>query len=83
MPWIAYHFCDTRAGIGLGQCSSVDMQLRVAYRRAADATWHNAIVDRQGGWSPKLGFLSTGKKVVVYRQPQGPNVGQLKIAVEQ
>ena len=27
-------------------------------------------MDREGGWMPKLFFLSTGKRAVVYRDPR-------------
>jgi hypothetical protein len=77
-PSIAYYICSFSAGANEGTCSEKDDELRVATR--IEGLWREALVDADGGWSPKLAYLSTGKRVVAYRAPRG---GALKLAVEQ
>jgi hypothetical protein len=87
-PSIAYYVCSARAGIADTSCTTAEDELRVAQRVAGN--WREVVVDTGGGYAPKHGFLSSGKRVVVYRVPpavdaQGltvTNAGALKIAVE-
>ena len=76
-PSIAYYVCSTRAGAPEGMCRDVDDDLRIATR--AVGNWRHGSVDPAGGYLPKLGFLSTGQRVIVYRALAD---GALKLAVE-
>jgi hypothetical protein len=76
-PNVAYYVCSPRDGVVATACPQSDDELQVARRTASG--WQAQRVDAEGGWSPKLGFLSTGKRFVVYRHPFN---GSLKLAVE-
>lgn len=71
-PHIAYYHCDNRTNIAAHQCRESDDELRIEAKigSGAAANWQRTVVDRAGGWSPKLLFLSNGKRVVVYRDPR-------------
>lgn len=77
-PEIAYYYCDGRVGVAADSCRTSQDELRITYRVAG--RWSTRLVDPEGGWAPKLAFLSTGKRVVVYRDPR---TAVIKIAVEQ
>ncbi len=77
-PSIVYYVCSTRAGTPEGMCRPVDDDLRIATR--AVGNWYHGSIDTEGGYMPKLGFLSSGRRVIVYRALSN---GALKIAVEQ
>jgi hypothetical protein len=87
-PSIVYYVCSPRSGVPSTSCTTAEDELRIAQRVAGN--WQELLVDTGGGYAPKHGFLSTGKRVVVYRVPpavdeQGltiTNAGALKIAVE-
>ncbi len=88
-PAIAFYVCGPRANTAESNCATKDDRLVVTQRIAGN--WRETDVDAEGGWSPKLAFFSSGKRVLVYRQPSTldntgdrvTNVGELKIAVEQ
>ena len=64
-PSIAFHVCSLEAGRNEGSCSPSDDALIIATR--VEDQWREVTVDTAGGWSPKLAFLSTGQRVVLYR----------------
>jgi hypothetical protein len=66
-PTIAFYFCSTQTGVAEGSCPASQNQLRVAYRTLGN--WRQNVIDPHGGVLPKLGYLSTGKRVIVYRDP--------------
>jgi hypothetical protein len=74
-PAIAFYVCSPRSGVNPTSCSTPNDELRIAQR--VSGTWRETVVDQGGGYSPKLGFLKSNKRVVVYRVPPA-----LKIAVE-
>jgi len=76
-PSIAYYFCSSTPGVSEGNCPATQNELRIAARVLGN--WRNIRIDSQGGVLPKLGFLSTGKRVIVYRHPQS---GALKLYVD-
>jgi hypothetical protein len=76
-PNIAYYHCDPQSGRSAADCRVLYDELRIIYRTYGN--WRNRVVDPAGGWGPRLFFLSTGKRVVVYRDPRSYAV---KIAVE-
>jgi hypothetical protein len=77
-PSIAFYLCSNSAGVNEGGCSPNDDELRVATR--IEGNWQELLVDSEGGWSPKMAYLSTGQRVIAYRHPVS---GALKLAVEQ
>ncbi|HUB05756.1 MAG TPA: hypothetical protein VMB50_02085 [Myxococcales bacterium] len=82
-PSIADLFCSTQPGASaLAQCPADERFLEL--RSLQGASWAAPVtVDPAGGFLPKLGFLSTGKRVVAYRQLYGQGkVGALVLAVE-
>ncbi|MFT3709939.1 MAG: hypothetical protein QM817_20095 [Archangium sp.] len=88
-PAIAFYVCSQRSGLAETSCNPNEDDLRVTQRIAG--TWRETQVDPQGGYAPKIGFLASGKRLVVYRMPPSidpatnlvvSNVGELKIAVE-
>ncbi|RJS16643.1 hypothetical protein DRW03_30490 [Corallococcus sp. H22C18031201] len=76
-PAIAFHVCSQEAGRNETSCTPADDQLLISTR--ISGTWREVLVDSAGGWSPKLAFLSSGKRVVLYRVPSS---GTLTLAVE-
>lgn len=76
-PAIAYYVCSLRVGVNEGGCSPNDDALYVTQRIVGN--WRDVLVDEAGGYRPKVGFLSSGKRFVVYRSLQD---GSIKMAVE-
>lgn len=76
-PAIAFYTCARTAGANEGTCNPNDDELRVATR--IEGNWREALVDAEGGWTPKMAYLSTGLRVIAYRAPSN---GVLKLAVE-
>ncbi|MBN9687973.1 MULTISPECIES: hypothetical protein [unclassified Corallococcus] len=76
-PSIAFHICSLEPGRNEGGCSPSDDALVIATR--VEDQWREVTVDTAGGWSPKLAFLSTGQRVVLYRVP---TTSVLMLAVE-
>ncbi|MCC6334541.1 MAG: hypothetical protein IT380_11210 [Myxococcales bacterium] len=95
-PAIAFYVCSPRNAINETNCLTNEDELRIRQRVAGN--WRETVVDKAGGYQPKLGFFVQGtgpsavsKRVVVYRQPRSidpgtglpvTNEGELKIAVE-
>lgn len=81
-PSIAYYVCALEPGRNDTSCNTGDDELVVSTR--IGGIWRESLVDAGGGWSPKLAYLSNGKRVVLYRAPVvAPDSGALKLAVEQ
>ncbi|MFY2556506.1 hypothetical protein ACN469_02585 [Corallococcus terminator] len=82
-PHIAHYVCSSETGRNDTSCNPNEDQLIISARIAGN--WRETVVDTNGGWSPKLGFLSTGKRVVLYRIPVAAltKKGVLTLAVEQ
>ncbi len=81
-PSIAYYICALETGRNDTSCNPRDDKLVVATRIGGN--WREELVDAGGGWSPKLAYLSNGKRVILYRAPVvAPDNGVLKLAVEQ
>ncbi|MFN0062933.1 MAG: hypothetical protein ACKVPX_10505 [Myxococcaceae bacterium] len=76
-PHIAYHYCGPT--LAQTSCLAIDDALVVARRTLAN-TWETRDVDTAGGFQPKLLFDSSGRRLLVYRNPSN---GVLKLAVEQ
>ena len=80
-PSIAYYVCALESGRNDTSCNPGDDELVVSTRIAG--IWRETLVDAGGGWSPKLAYLSNGKRVVLYRAPVvASDNGALKLAVE-
>ncbi|MFP2904456.1 hypothetical protein ACLESD_05250 [Pyxidicoccus sp. 3LFB2] len=81
-PSIAFYVCALESGRNDTGCNPGDDELVVSTRIAG--IWREELVDAGGGWSPKLAYLSNGKRVILYRAPVvAPDNGTLKLAVEQ
>jgi hypothetical protein len=76
-PSIAFYNCSNSSGANEGSCNPNDDELRVTTR--IEGNWREVLVDAEGGWTPKMAYLSTGQRVIAYR---APNNGVLKLAVE-
>lgn len=74
-PTIAYYFCAEQAGVAA--CVAQEDEVRIA--TLIGDTWREAVVDPEGAYQPKVFFLSTGKRVVVYRT----DPGAIRLALEQ
>lgn len=87
-PVVAFYVCAVSSGISEANCRQEEDELRLTQRVAG--VWRDVLVDPEGGYLPKVGVFSSGKRFVVYRTPpaldpmmQTPfDVGALKIAVE-
>ncbi|ADO69867.1 hypothetical protein [Stigmatella aurantiaca] len=75
-PSIAFYICSNASGVNEGSCNPNDDELRVTTR--IEGNWREALVDAEGGWSPKMAYLSTGQRVIAYRLGNGV----LKLAVD-
>lgn len=64
-PSIAFYICSLESGRNEGSCSPSDDALVIATR--VEGQWREVTVDTDGAWSPKLAFLSSGQRVVLYR----------------
>ncbi|WP_224242060.1 hypothetical protein [Hyalangium gracile] len=76
-PSIAFYICSNSPGVNEGSCNANDDELRVTTR--IEGNWREQLVDAGGGVFPKMGYLSSGQRVIAYRVP---NTGVLKLAVE-
>lgn len=95
-PAIAFYVCSARNSVNETTCLTNEDELRIKQR--VSGNWREVVVDKEGGYLPKLGFFVDGtgpgassKRVVVYRQPRSidpstslpvTNEGMLKLAVE-
>jgi hypothetical protein len=77
-PHIAFYVCSNNASANEQGCDAQVDELRIA-AFIEDTEWRDVLVDAAGGWGAKLGFLSTGKRVVAYRDVGS---GVVKLAVE-
>ncbi|WP_426747880.1 hypothetical protein VZQ01_12130 [Myxococcus faecalis] len=82
-PSIAHYFCSSESGNNDTGCNPTEDRLLISTR--IGGIWRETVVDEDGAWSPKLAYLSTGKRVVLYRLPvMAPSKkGVLRLAVEQ
>lgn len=81
-PSIAYYICALESGRNDTSCNTGDDKLVVA-TRVGGVRWNEELVDAGGGWSPKLAYLSNGKRIVLYRAPAvASDSGVLKLSVE-
>ncbi|MFZ5470582.1 MAG: hypothetical protein ACOZIN_14200 [Myxococcota bacterium] len=76
-PAIAYYVCSARLGMNEESCTPAYDGL-VVTQRIADI-WREVLVDSEGGYLPKLGFLSSGRLAVAYRNLSD---GTIRLAVE-
>ena len=76
-PSIAYYFCSPVAGKPASNCLPSENSLRLATR--VGTSWQTVIIDRGGALLPKLAYLTTGKRIIVYKDPFS---GYLKLAEE-
>ncbi|AEI62347.1 hypothetical protein [Corallococcus macrosporus] len=80
-PSIAFYICALESGRNDTNCNPNDDALVISTR--IQGIWRETLVDSGGGWSPKLAYLSNGKRVVLYRAPVvAQDKGVLKLAVE-
>ena len=85
-PSIAFYHCVAAPDSGVPDCQTSEDRLGVISRRGGDWAWTPVTVDEEGGWSPKLGFFATGKRVIAYRVANttdgSARAGVLKLAIE-
>ncbi|MDP3237731.1 MAG: hypothetical protein Q8N26_33390 [Myxococcales bacterium] len=84
-PSLAYYACSRSSGVAMTNCQTSQDALRVVSR--GGGRWQTPVtVDEEGGWSPKLGFFATGKRVIAYRVANtadgSARAGVLKLAIE-
>ncbi|QDE66706.1 hypothetical protein [Myxococcus xanthus] len=80
-PSIAFYICAAESSRNDTSCNPNDDALVISTR--IQGIWREMLVDAGGGWSPKLAYLSNGKRVVLYRAPVvAQDKGVLKLAVE-
>lgn len=84
-PSLAYYACSRSSGVAIADCQTSQDELRVVTR--GGGRWQTPVtVDEEGGWSPKLGFFATGKRVIAYRVANttdgSARAGVLKLAIE-
>ncbi len=77
-PHIAFYICSNAPSVTEQGCDARVDELRVA-ALIEGLEWRDVLVDAGGGWGTKLAFLSTGKRVLAYRDPW---TTALKLAVE-
>ncbi|HEV3048731.1 MAG TPA: hypothetical protein VGX50_00380 [Longimicrobium sp.] len=76
-PSIAFYNCSSASGANEGGCNANDDELIVSTR--IEGNWREVLVDADGGWTPKMAYLSSGQRVIAYRDPAK---GNMKLAVE-
>lgn len=77
-PSVAFYYCSSTPGKSQSGCSVSEQSLQIISRLGGN--WQTPqVVDSAGALLPKLGFLSTGKRVIVYKDPF---TGFLKLAAE-
>ncbi len=76
-PHIVFYICSNNASANEQGCDPRVDELRIS--AFVEQNWQDVLVDAAGGWGPKLAFLSTGKRVVAYRDV---DTGAVKLAVE-
>jgi len=79
-PHIAYYHCSETAGVNVpGNCPPSQDELRISHLDPSD-NWSTETVDTAGGYLPKIGFLSSGKRFVIYRASTADS--SIKFALE-
>lgn len=80
-PAVAFYNCSSRNGANEGSCQVGEGGVFIRQRigAAGTAEWTEIFVDTAGGGPLKLGFLSSGRRVVAYRHAV---TGLLTLAVE-
>lgn len=77
-PVIAFYLCSVRTGVTqVASCPQSEDELRLVERIGGQ--WYETTVDPAGGFQPKLLRLSTGQRMIVYRDPRD---GTVKLAAE-
>jgi len=76
-PAIAFYVCSDRQFQNVSQCKTDFDEVRVAQRNSTSLQWNTETVDTSTVIAIKLGFLRNGRKVIAYRERNGP----LKLAV--
>jgi hypothetical protein len=80
-PAIAFYICSQRNGVNESACLASEDSLHI--RQLIAGNWQDQLVDEGGGYLPKIGHLSSGKRVVAYRMPAtSATPGVLRLAVE-
>jgi hypothetical protein len=79
-PSIAFYVCSLSTGANESGCNPQQDELRVSRLNGLSNEWNEVLVDAEGGYSPKLAFLSNAQRVVAYRSQLS---GAIKLAVEQ
>lgn len=79
-PVVAYYLCSVRGGVtAVSSCPASEDELQLAER--VNGFWQTPkTVDPAGAMQPRLFFLSTGKRALVYRDPRN---GNIRLALEQ
>jgi len=75
-PSIAFYFCSASPGVSPQLCPAAQDNIQIAEN--VGGNWVFTIVDPDGFYTPKLGILSSGKRVLVYQMRDG----SLRLAVE-
>lgn len=78
-PAIAFYYCDSRVGQNEGTCPTGEDKLVITQRNSSAGNWREEDVDLEGGIQIQLGFFTTGKRWVAYRDPRS---GAVKVATE-
>ncbi len=76
-PAIAFYICSDKSGVNEASCQPNEDSLHI--RQLTGGTWQDQLVDEEGGYLPKIGFFSSGKRFVVYRVPA---TGAIRLAIE-
>jgi hypothetical protein len=77
-PVIAFYVCSVRTGVTqVASCPEAEDALRVTERIGGQ--WYETTVDPAGGFQPRLMRLSSGRRLIVYRDPRN---GTVKLAEE-
>jgi hypothetical protein len=80
LPHIAYYHCSDSPGVNVpGNCPASQDELRISHLDPSN-NWDVETVDTAGGFLPKIGFLSTGKRFVIYRASTADS--SIKLALE-
>lgn len=69
-PAIAFYICSKQPGATEGLCPEQDDALVLVTRNPVGDWPAEQVIDTNGGYMPKLGFLSDNKRVIAYRDPR-------------
>jgi hypothetical protein len=80
LPHIAYYHCSDTAGVNApGLCPPSQDELRISHLDPQN-NWNAETIDTAGGYLPKIGFFSDGKRFVIYRASVADS--SIKLALE-